>query len=503
MQKKVIVIGAGITGLSAASYLQMNGYQVDIFESHSISGGLCTGWERKGYTVDGCIHWLIGSSPSDVFYKIWNELIDMKALQFVDSEVFLRIEDVNGEFIDIYTNVNKLQEELIHKAPQDKELILEFTAAIRQFSTFQFPCEKPLELCNFNERVSVGLRVMPYLKSINKWSKRTAKQYALKFTTPLLQSAIKSLYYDDTSFLFHIFTLALLNKKSAGYPLGGSKNFAGLLQNKFIELGGKIHYNSEVSKITRQSFDDQEMVTGIQLKTGSTYSADYVVSAADGYSTIFKMLDGEFVDEAIKARYEGVETCPSLVYVSFGINKLIDFELSQLVLSLEEPLEIDPKTKVENIFFRIFKPDSGLVAEGKTLVSTIIYTSNYQYWVDLRNQNIEKYRAKKVQIGNEVLAFLDKRFGGIKSNLEIMDVSTPASFARYTKNWKGSFAGWTVKHQTMFTEIKKTLPGLNNFYMAGQWVEIAGGLPTCIMSGRNTAQLICNEDKIAFKTTQY
>ncbi|HAD34428.1 MAG TPA: NAD(P)/FAD-dependent oxidoreductase, partial [Chitinophagaceae bacterium] len=55
--KKVLIIGAGISGLSAACYLQMNGFQVELFEKHSIPGGLCTSWKKGDYTIDGSIHW--------------------------------------------------------------------------------------------------------------------------------------------------------------------------------------------------------------------------------------------------------------------------------------------------------------------------------------------------------------------------------------------------------------------------------------------------------------
>ncbi len=49
--------------------------------------------------------------------------------------------------------------------------------------------------------------------------------------------------------------------------------------------------------------------------------------------------------------------------------------------------------------------------------------------------------------------------------------------------------------------INKTLPGLNNFYMAGQWVEPGGGLPTAAMSAHNVIQMICKKDKKQFATT--
>ena len=44
----------------------------------------------------------------------------------------------------------------------------------------------------------------------------------------------------------------------------------------------------------------------------------------------------------------------------------------------------------------------------------------------------------------------------------------------------------------------KTLPGLDGFYMAGQWVEPGGGLPTVAMSGRNVIHIICKRDKKPF-----
>ncbi|OYT33480.1 hypothetical protein B6U96_15390 [Archaeoglobales archaeon ex4484_92] len=61
MSKKVIIIGAGIAGLSTGCYLQMNGYETQIFEMSQSPDGLCTSWKRKGYVFDGCIHWLVGS----------------------------------------------------------------------------------------------------------------------------------------------------------------------------------------------------------------------------------------------------------------------------------------------------------------------------------------------------------------------------------------------------------------------------------------------------------
>jgi phytoene dehydrogenase-like protein len=83
------------------------------------------------------------------------------------------------------------------------------------------------------------------------------------------------------------------------------------------------------------------------------------------------------------------------------------------------------------------------------------------------------------------------------------DVSTPATVKRYTNNWKGSLEGWVWKPGMGLNRMSKTLPGLDNFYMIGQWVEIGGGVPSALLSGRNVTQLICKKDKKKFITTHY
>ena len=75
MTKSIIVIGAGVAGLSTGCYGQMNGYQTQIFELHDKPGGLCTAWKRKGYTFDGCIHWLSGSKAGSSMNAVWQERI--------------------------------------------------------------------------------------------------------------------------------------------------------------------------------------------------------------------------------------------------------------------------------------------------------------------------------------------------------------------------------------------------------------------------------------------
>ena len=52
--RKIIIIGAGIAGLSAGIYARKNGYDATIYEMHYLPGGMCTAWKRKGFTADSC-----------------------------------------------------------------------------------------------------------------------------------------------------------------------------------------------------------------------------------------------------------------------------------------------------------------------------------------------------------------------------------------------------------------------------------------------------------------
>ena len=104
MEKSIIIIGAGIAGLSTGYYSQMNGYRTRIFEMHNKAGGLCTSWKRKGYTIDGCVHWLLGAKPGIDFYRFWEELGAVQGRVMVEHDNYMRIEGEQGQ-AHIYKNI--------------------------------------------------------------------------------------------------------------------------------------------------------------------------------------------------------------------------------------------------------------------------------------------------------------------------------------------------------------------------------------------------------------
>ena len=78
-------------------------------------------------------------------------------------------------------------------------------------------------------------------------------------------------------------------------------------------MGGTIHYDAKVKKMLITN----NQVVGIELEDDTEVKADIVISAADGYSTIFKMLDGKFTNKKIRHLYENADPQNSELFLQF------------------------------------------------------------------------------------------------------------------------------------------------------------------------------------------
>jgi len=493
---KINIIGAGIAGLTAGCHLQLRGYETEIFEAHSAPGGLCTSWKSGEYTIDGCLHWLVGSNPSDPLYGLWNELIDMKSIIFHDYEEFLRVRDEQGKEIIGYTKLDRLHRELLEKAPEDRKLIDEFISSVKKISGMKMRMDKAPELYTFWDKFTEFLSYVPRLGTLIKYEKITLGEFSKKCRNPLLARFFEFAFTSEMPVLFIMFTFSWLNKKDAGYPIGGSLKFSRMFEQKYLELGGKVHYHSKVMKISTEKAGKSERACGLEVEGGDFYPSDITISAADGYSTIFSLLDGRFADDRVRHYYHAFPIFPPFIQVSLGVAKEFRDRPSTVTFPLAEPFWIDPEKRIENLYYRIVNYDPTLAPKGKTLIIGMAKTFNYRYWQDLRDKDREAYKAEKRRIADFYIEMLDQELGGIKDHLEMVDVATPATTIRYTHNWKGSVEGWLVNKETGFDSLPKELPGLRDFFMAGQWVEPGGGVPSAFYSGRNVAQVIARKYKV-------
>jgi len=497
MRDSMIIIGAGVAGLSTGCYAQMNGYESRIFELHDKPGGLCTSWQRKGYTFDGCLHWLVGSRPSSSFNRIWQELGAVQGREMVDHEVFTRLEAADGRAFTLYTNIDRLEAHLLELAPGDAEPIRAFAGELRRFARVGDAMGAgPTGLL---DAIWTGVRLLPHMGALRKYSKMSTREYATRFSDPFLRESLDRLFdLPNFPMLGMLLTLGWMHNQDAGYPIGGSLAFARSIENRYVDLGGEINYRSRVDQI----LVEDDSAVGVRLSDGTEHHAEVVVSAADGHATIFDMLGGEYVDEKIRRTYEEWPIFQPIIQVSLGVGVDLSDEPHAIVYELTEPVTIAGEAR-ERLSVKHYCYDPTLAPPGKSIL-VVMLESNYDYWQEIHKDE-ERYDAEKKDIALRVMARLEKRFPPITGQIEVVDVATPMTYERYTGNWQGSMEGWLLTTETigaaMGRGMEQTLPGLRDFYMAGQWVEPGGGVPAGPISARRLMRRVCKEDGKRFVTS--
>jgi len=163
------------------------------------------------------------------------------------------------------------------------------------------------------------------------------------------------------------------------------------------------------------------------------------------------------------------------------------------------PIEIDGKLR-HRLGMRAYSFDPQLAPEGKSVVVVSI-SSDYDRWKKLGDEPA-RYRAEKEAVCDAIIEALERRFPGIRGKIEMRDVATPLTWERFTGNWRGAYEGWMPSAKTFMREMSKTLPGLDCFYMTGQWTTPGGGLPPAVSSGRHVVQRLCHKDRRPFVATE-
>ncbi len=490
MAKKILIIGAGVAGLSAGVHACRNGYDVEIFERHNLPGGLCTAWERKGYTIEGCIHWLVGTRPGSQFNRLWAEVCNMDEVEVINHEIFMSIEGDRDKKVNIYCDMDLLEEHLVEIAPEDEAVIKKITEAARVLSKAVFPLEKPDELFKIWDMPGMLLKMLPIFKIMGHLSRISIKDYLQQINNPLLKEALGLVMPTGYSMISLVSTLASLHSNDAGFPRGGSLNFVQSIENRYLELGGRVNYRSRVKKI----LIDSGQAVGLELDDGSKIYGDLIISAADLHHTLYDLLGGRYITPLIE---ESFATLPvySSVQVSFGVESDLSGEVDTAVVRLDDPITLGSEHN-RYIYLTNFSFDPTLAPGGKTVIRSTLY-STYEHW-EAAAKDKERYRKKKEQLAGLVIKAVEKRFPAVKDRIEVVDVATPVTFSRYTGVWKGAYMAWIVPPAAGRFKIPKQLPGLENFYQIGQWVMPPAGLPGSMLTGRHVVQIICRQDKKPF-----
>jgi phytoene dehydrogenase-like protein len=212
-------------------------------------------------------------------------------------------------------------------------------------------------------------------------------------------------------------------------------------------------------------------------------------------------LDGKFVSQKLRDNYQGgMMPCQSIVQVSLGVAMDFSDKPPMMNIPLAEPVWLG-NIKHDRLVLKHYCFDPKMAPEGKSTLS-IWCAADPDYWRWLRKDK-KRYRRHKDEVVEVIIDALERRFPGLREAVEVVDVATPVTYERYTGNWRGAFAGWALTNRKMSMMMgkgmDKTLPGLENFYMIGHWVEPGGNVELSCASGRDVIKDICHQADLPFR----
>ncbi|MCL6259901.1 FAD-dependent oxidoreductase [Aquiflexum sp. TKW24L] len=494
--QKINIIGGGVAGLAAGIYGRLNGFDVTIFEMGQRTGGVCNSWEIAGYNVNGSIQWLVGSAPGIDFYKMWKELGVLDDMDFHYHDSFIEYKNIQGVDVHFYTDPNRLQQHLLSISPVDARLIGDLIHNIKLLSEANLTIGRAFDLLHAGNWTKVFTENIFGADVLEKYNHMSVRNFAKKFKSKIIKKAFENFWSPDMSMSFMLLQLSYAANRIAGYPIGGSGRFMEQLTKRYTDLGGKLVLGQKVTKI----LIEKNQAVGIQTEDSICHYSDYVISACDGTTVLLNLLEKNRADERTMDAYRTLETFPSLVYFSAGINRTFE-EVDSSIIGLNIPL--DRKLRVGNfkhqrVSFQIYNFDPTTSPLRKTLVTAIL-DSDYEYWKKLHDQGEKPYSKEKSRIGKELLKNLEREFPGISGQVDFIDIATPITYEKWTGNHNGSYKGWLPTPESTKTKISRHFPSLKRFYMAGHWVATGGGLPPAAYSGREAIQEICISEKILFE----
>lgn len=494
--KKVVIIGAGIAGLTCGIYARLNGFDTEIYEMHTIPGGECTGWDRGDYYFDGCIHWLVGTREGTGFNGLWRDTGALNdSVKIMNHEVYTRYEE-DDRAVNLYTDPGKLEQHLLEISPRDKNEIKKLCKDLRVLADMDMPLEKPMDMMTAGDGIKYAAGNMRKIAVMSRYNKLPTAEFADKFKEPLLQRTFLSAIAGDYNAVALIMAMAGMAVGDNGYPLGGSRDFAGRIGKRFTDLGGKIHYNARVDTILVEN----GKAVGIRLSDGTEVMGDYIVSCADGYATLYHMLDDRYTPDMYRNLFAKPKEYPTstCAIVFMGVDAALP-DYRSVTVRRREPVELNGKWN-EYAQLLNYCHEPAAAPAGKTVLACY-YDADYEYWAEIAKDR-EAYAAEKRRLAEDAMSLCIERYPQIEGKIEATDVVTPMTYEKYCNAWRGAWMSWGKPCKDIPQYYPGVLEGLSNFIMAGMWTQPPGGLPGAAMAGRFAAYRLCAWEGRDFKTGQ-
>jgi len=469
----VIIIGAGIGGLTCGCYLAKAGLKVLIVEQHHKVGGYCTSFKRKGFTFDATTHYIGSFREHGPLGKIYNELeLDTKIeiIRFNPSNVVIFPEHKIHIWTDINQTISELQESFKHEAEN-----------IENFFKFVWNSEFA--------SLYIRLKDKSFKDLLDEYFKDSQLKSILGIflgnigLPPSRASALAG------AVLYREFVL-----DGGYYPKGGMQAFSDAFVEKFKEWGGEIIFKKKVEKIIIEN----QQVRGIVIDKDNCIFSKIVVSNSDATNTFFHLVGKEHLPAKFKRKINNLEISSSAFIVYLGLNKNYSKILKNRCswwcclddgINVEKVFsDLDRKDKPygEDIIFCTFSSshDSSLAPPDNEVIILIIPAkmTDSNFWQKNRHD-----------LADELIKKAENFIPDLSNSIVLKETATPLTLYRYTSNREGASYGWASTSHQIDRNIMPTATIIKGLYLAGHWATQGtgpGGISSVAYCGENVAKLI-------------
>lgn len=472
--KKILIIGAGVAGLSAGIYAQLNGFHAVVCESHSVVGGCLSSWKREGYHIDNCIHWLTGTNPHSDEYPVWEAL---GVLGNNDGdEIYIRNSLFTycsgSQSVSLYRDIEKLRNELIKLSLNDKKEIDRYIDVIKAIQgLFGLAGE------NHDQRFGFVKSIVSVMKLL-KYNSLSASELAERFESRIIKGFLISFLPDNFGALALAYVIANFCAGNGDLPMGGSELMAKRMTDRFTSLGGELILKKKAVKVNLNA----GKADSVSFSDGTVMDADYFILTPDPAIVFNGMLDAEMPKRLMKY-YINDQPRFSAYQCAFGCD--IDKPLFEGDITIDIPPEYRKELNAEYMMIRCDSHES-YAPKGKSLIQTMIYCSKDEAksWVEQKNSDVSGYKRRKKLVGDITAEILFGYYPELCGKIKCIDVWTPATYKRYTGSQIGSFMSFAFTKKRLPLRIPGNIKELDNVFLAGQWLQMPGGLPIAAITGK-------------------
>jgi phytoene desaturase len=482
--KSVIIIGAGLGGLSAACRLAKLGFSVTCLEKNDTIGGKVNSVESVGYKFD------TGASLLTMRH-VFDELFEFCGRNLADYLTLQKLEPIcryfwkDGTKFDASENLQKTEEEIAKIEPNDVESFRKYLADSREKYEIS---ERTFLAKSLNDLPSlIRPKNLPDLLKISSL-KTLAKHNKSYFKSPKLQQLFNRFAtYNGSSPYKTPATFALIPYVEFGlgawYVSGGIYQIPKALEKLAIELDVEFKLSSEVEKINVTNVK----VSGVTLKTGEVLVADFVVSNADAIETYRNLLP--------KPKYQKREPSCSGFVLLLGVKKRFPMLAHHNIFfsddyKAEFNAIFEHKVPAENPTIYIAATSRTDVSQAPENCENLFilinapYTNSYINW----QSSAKIYR-------NKVIQMLEKAgLEGLNESIEFEQIITPEDFETKYRANKGSIYGMSSNGIfSAFMRVPNKATDVENLYFVGGVTHPGGGMPLVLLSGKMAAEMIERE----------